>query len=280
MKQKKSHKSDCKCASCEVKRGNNPMQVAEFREKVRQSKLGDKNPMKRPEVVNKMINTSRERGVYKKSSELLKERWRNGLMLSHKMTDDEKRVHSERTKLNNPMKNSETTKKASVSIKKSIRDENYIPFFSTDEGKLIVSGAARNRMLTDNPMKDPEIAKKVHEKTLKSDHAKNKTEIFVDEILQHHYPQKWKYVGDGGVFIGGKVPDWISNDDSRIVIEYASTYWHQTVVNKSMDVYVNERNKHFAKYDFRVIFIFDDDLTEDKILKKINNFIHNHDEMD
>lgn len=56
----------------------------------------------------------------------------------------------------------------------------------------------------------------------------NKLEKMVNEILQKHFPNEWKYNGDFscGVTIGGMIPDFVNINGKKQLIEVFGDYWH------------------------------------------------------
>lgn len=82
----------------------------------------------------------------------------------------------------------------------------------------------------------------------------NKSEKFVESILKMLFNNTFKYVGDGYTFIGGKCPDFI-NFENKIIIEFYGQYWHKTSEEK-------ERIKHFKKYNYDTLIIWDYELKD------------------
>ena len=73
------------------------------------------------------------------------------------------------------------------------------------------------------------------------------------------------YVGDGQLWIGkDKVlnPDFIEANGKKICIEIMGIYWHSPLLNKNLreDALQSYREKHYKKYKWQPIFIWDTDL--------------------
>lgn len=73
------------------------------------------------------------------------------------------------------------------------------------------------------------------------------------------------YVGDGQLWIGkDKVlnPDFIEANGKKICIEIMGAYWHSPLLNKNLreDALLSFREKHYKKYKWTSIFIWDTDL--------------------
>ena len=75
------------------------------------------------------------------------------------------------------------------------------------------------------------------------------------------------YVGDGQVWIGKKGkkqlnPDFIEVNGKKICIEIMGRYWHSPLLNKNLreDALQAYREKHYRKYKWIPVFIWDTDL--------------------
>jgi len=75
-------------------------------------------------------------------------------------------------------------------------------------------------------------------------------------------------VNDGGIFIGGFVPDFISIKGEKRIVELFSDYWHRNTEKKD-----RERIKAYKKNGYRTLIIWEHELKdEDKILNKMLQF--------
>ena len=137
---------------------DNPAKRPEVREKISQSKIGSKNPMKRPEVRKKVSIALKKQA--KQFSERMKKRWREGVIVGHPCSEEQKRRISEMMKANNPMSNPDVVAKRSLTVKGRYKNGgNLGRLWREDRARMfeIVS----KYMKTNNPMKDPKTAKKV-----------------------------------------------------------------------------------------------------------------------
>ena len=92
-----------------------------------------------------------------------------------------------------------------------------------------------------------------------------KPEMCLTEILQKYFPNEYRYVGDGQVWIARKNPDFIHNNDRRL-IELYGLYWHKPEE-------ADERIAHFNKYNFSTLIIWENELSDmDSLLEKIDTF--------
>jgi len=121
--------------------------------------------------------------------------------------------------------------------------------------------------------KDPAYRKK-REKIFykwmsKMRHFPNKKEKELNDILQLHFPNEWKYVGNGYTWINGKNPDFLNINGKKMLIELFGDYWHRGDDGK-------ERVNHFAKHGFKTLIIREYELKDkDIIINNINEFIKN-----
>ena len=150
--------------------------------------FGDKHPSKNPEVVRKITKTLRERGVYKRTSE--------------------------RMKNDNPMKRPEV-----VAQFKGDKNPACRP-----EVRRKIKKALKEVWNNLSKKEKEERARKVMDACqLKP----NKAEFFLDQIIQTLIPNEFRYVGDGEVIIAGKCPDWINCNGKKQIIELFGDYWHR-----------------------------------------------------
>lgn len=97
---------------------------------------------------------------------------------------------------------------------------------------------------------DPEYAsKKLEAQGIKP----NKAEVYLQDILNKHFPGEWEYVGDGQLIIGGKCPDFANVNGKKELIELYGRFYHK--VNEA-----ESRIAHFKKYGFRCIVVWEEEL--------------------
>ena len=93
----------------------------------------------------------------------------------------------------------------------------------------------------------------------------NKKEIQLLTILKQNR-FGFKFVGDGKVIIGGKMPDYI-NENKKLLIELFGDYWHRGENPKN-------RISHFKKYGYTCLVVWERELKNEKqLLRKIDEFI-------
>jgi len=97
-------------------------------------------------------------------------------------------------------------------------------------------------------------------------------ELYLDFLLQNHFPDEWRYVGNGEVIIGGKCPDFINVNGKKQVIELFGEYWHK---GKRIPYNRTEagRKKVFRRIGFNALVIWSAELSDErKLIEKIRCF--------
>lgn len=89
----------------------------------------------------------------------------------------------------------------------------------------------------------------------------NKVETRIDQLLTQYWPNDWKYVGDGQCVIGRKLPDFINVNGKKAIIEVFGRYWH-----KKTDAAT--RTKHFKRYGFKTLCVWED-VTDEQFIEKV-----------
>jgi radical SAM superfamily enzyme YgiQ (UPF0313 family) len=142
---------------CYLRRTFNGARRPEVRAKIAAGKRGAKNPMKRAEVRAKVSATNRENR--EELSARLRQRWAEGKMVGHPISEEQRRATSERMTHSNPMHRAEVAAKVSEAQSRLIESGEIVPWMCTEEGRAIIAEIARERARTDNPMKDPAVAR-------------------------------------------------------------------------------------------------------------------------
>ena len=204
------------------------------------------------------------------------EEWKNNISVALKGHKTSKKVIDAvtlRNKINNPMWDPKI-------VKKAVKNRNYkeiskkTTFTNIKRGNFL---KLSERMKENNPMKNPIINAKVNKNPeylrrrisslIKKPNKKEK--ILIDLINKNNLP--YKYVGDGGLIIGSKNPDFVHNKDNKI-IELFGQYWH----TKKVRVYEETekgRIEFFKRYNYQTLIIWEGELNNlNIILEKIRSF--------
>jgi len=142
--------------------------------------------------------------------------------------------------------------------------EKLIVSKNTPEVLAILSSKAKKRW--QDPVFRENTIKAIFESR---DFNPNNTEMFLNYILQQNFPNMWRFVGDGQIFIAGKVPDFI-NIDKKLIIEMYGDFYHKQETDSG-----KARKEHFKKYGYSTLIIWEHELYNnyDCIVEKIRDFI-------
>lgn len=94
--------------------------------------------------------------------------------------------------------------------------------------------------------------------------------LFADR-LDKEFPNTWKYVGDGQVWIARANPDFINTNGQKLLIETYTPYFKEKDYG-SVEAYVEQRGSHFLAYGFKTLFL---DLYEkdwDSLIEQVRTF--------
>lgn len=99
----------------------------------------------------------------------------------------------------------------------------------------------------------------------------NQIESLLDEFLREDYPGEWKYVGDGRVIIGGRIPDFMNANGWKAVIESFGTIYH--AVDEFMGGKRSVKNtiEHYKEYGYDCLVVWVD--TPGQLVKKYSTTI-------
>jgi len=197
-------------------------------EKIRKSKIGDKNPAKRPEVREKMKKVSKEvqnrPEVKERSRETAIKQWE----------DPEVR-------------------------------EKTIKTLKIVQNRPEVKEKHRNFMV--ECWKDPEYREKQIRAIFKG--MNRKPSKLEDRLLSffEKYNLDFKYSGTGALIVGGKVPDFYFFLFKDKLVEVGNIDCYRVFKpNITKQKYTRSRKKHFAKYGFQTLVIWDEELSNEAIL--------------
>ncbi len=100
----------------------------------------------------------------------------------------------------------------------------------------------------------------------------NNPEKLLIKLFEHN-KLPYKYVGDGKIVIGRKIPDFINVNGQKKVIELFGEWWHL----KKPDIPYNRTEfgtkAIYSQYGFKTLVIWESELKDmDKVLERIKNF--------
>lgn len=91
--------------------------------------------------------------------------------------------------------------------------------------------------------------------------------------LHAKYNLPFTYCGDGDLIIGGKNPDFYENNGKKICLEYGSKRQREAFGTPWQE-YERKRIKHFAKYGWKCLVIWAEELNDNnKLVEKIGGIL-------
>jgi hypothetical protein len=128
-----------------------------------------------------------------------------------------------------------------------------------------------------------EICKRRNELTLKRIMASNrmkpnKGEQQLSALLNSLFPNKFKYVGNGEIFIDGLCPDFINCDGKKQIIEFFGEPFHDPLHTFVKCIRYRQtemgRMEAFAKYGYSTLIVWSNELKRlDELSEKITEFV-------
>jgi len=87
----------------------------------------------------------------------------------------------------------------------------------------------------------------------------NKPETRLLDLLNIHFPNQWKYVGNWEFVIGHRNPDFININGKKQIIELFGSYWHSLFD-------IAKVTNFYRQYGFDTLIIWEDELKNEKRL--------------
>ena len=102
----------------------------------------------------------------------------------------------------------------------------------------------------------------------------NKPEQKLMALLDKHYPNQWKFTGDGSFWVGKLNPDFISTNGKKLAIDLFGDYWHNRANIPSHKTELG-RVMLMNAYGYRVLVVWDYELDDTEAVKsKIDCFVN------
>lgn len=87
----------------------------------------------------------------------------------------------------------------------------------------------------------------------------NMSESYLDGLLQSHFPNTWKYSGNGEIVIGGRIPDFTFIEGKKAVIELFGHYWHdEDNLDDSNPKSEAGTIRHYSKFGYSCLVVWID----------------------
>jgi len=94
----------------------------------------------------------------------------------------------------------------------------------------------------------------------------NRPEMALLGLLRQVAPV-WEFVGDGTLIVGGKSPDFQTNDGSNLLCEMYGDYWHRNDDPQ-------ERIDWFAQFGYKTIVVWERELRNPyQVLSRLHEFM-------
>jgi hypothetical protein len=94
----------------------------------------------------------------------------------------------------------------------------------------------------------------------------NNVEKVVKDFLDEKYRKKWRYVGNGKLWIGNKNPDFMNINGQKKLIEVFGDYWHQ---GENPTLRIN----HFKNYGFDTLVLWEKEIKANQHIEKLVSFL-------
>lgn len=101
----------------------------------------------------------------------------------------------------------------------------------------------------------------------------NKPECIMLNLLNHLYPNEWRYVGDGQLVIEGRNPDFVNCNGKKLIIECFGNYWH-SVRTRCFEETEEGRIALFKKYGYKTLVVWEREIKNtDTLVARIREFV-------
>ncbi len=251
----------------------------EHRRKLAEAKKGERNPN-----YGKPRSEETRRKIGEANRKTMKENWQNPEYREHMV-----RVHKGKPSPRKGMKLSKEWRQKLSEAHKGIQAGENHPMYGkklSEEHRRKLSEAHMGKKLSEETKRkiseaskrlwqDPEYREKVVRRTLEGAQVKpNKLETQMDSLLQEHFPDEWRYVGDGQVIIGGLCPDFINYNGQKKIIEVFGDYWHDPTKRRLRPNYTEEgRRETYSQFGFEMLVIWEHEFEDPvEVVEKISSF--------
>jgi hypothetical protein len=256
----------------------------EEKEKIRQGKLGAKNPnygkKLSPETCAKMSASRMDKRHYRSPETIAKHRISLLKFYNTDKGDEFKQLLSELAIRNKPrkghkhsiksieqMRNAKLGKKMSLDTKEK-HSKSQTKLWQDANYKKMVSET--HKELWNNPVYIANVINGM--KNAQIQHP-NGCELKIAKILEEIQPNVWKYVGDGSHPVGRKKPDFWNGGNK--LIEHFGTYWHGERA-RCYEETEKGRIEFLEKHGYKVLIIWEHDLIKrpEYVKELIKTFIN------
>lgn len=250
--------------------------IRKTREKIRKTLTGRKHTKERIENMRK----SRVGKKNPKNSEFMKKKWQDP---KYRENQKRKRIGKKQSK-----ETIEKRRKSNIGKKRSKETIERMRKAATGRinSKEMIEKIRKTLAGRKNPKHSKIMFKKWQDTVYKEKQIKaiikgsgvkpNKSENKLDRILRDLLPNKYLLNVKGDVIIDGKCPDFVSTNSQKKIIELFGNFWHsEKIVKQPKEKHENQRINHFAKYGYKTLIIWENELEDlEELREKILSF-HN-----
>ena len=136
----------------------------------------------------------------------------------------------------------------------------------TKATKVKMSLSNKTLLLWQNPEYKERQIKAIHKGNKR---GMTKPERRLRNGLNKLFPKEYKFVGNGQIYFGFKNPDFININCQKKIIEMFGTFWHsKKITGRTERQEEYQRIKHFAKYGYKTLIVWQRELKDIPRLKR------------
>lgn len=121
---------------------------------------------------------------------------------------------------------------------------------------------------------DPAFRRKAVQAMFVSKFEPNKPEKLLIKLFNEILPNEYRYVGNGEVVVGRKIPDFININGQKKIIELFGDFWHSEKRTGRIKIEEeNQRIDHFANYGYQTLIIWQSELKDlENLIRRLVSF--------
>jgi very-short-patch-repair endonuclease len=123
---------------------------------------------------------------------------------------------------------------------------------------------------------ETEWGKQVIQNRFKKHYSMSRPERILNNIIEK-YKLPFKFVGNGELIVGKKLPDFIYLNDGKKIIEVFSDYWHRDDIAKLWHQTEKGTIEYYKQQGFNVLIIWERDIkisNQEELVRRINKFMN------
>lgn len=178
-------------------------------------------------------------------------------ILGHKVSKETK------DKISSTKKGHSTSEETRIKIRDKLRGRTMYQMTNTIRKKISSTEKAR-KVNVGKKLSKEQVRNNLRRRTPSS--LETKMITIIDKL---HLP--YKFVGDGKFFIENRNPDFINCNGEKIAVEvfYRGFKTKKCFQNHNLEEWKAEREKVFAKYGWKIIFLDETQVNEEEIKRRV-----------